>query len=226
MNQDKYCTTGGNKYPGYEEVCPTCQVPLSPLPADQTPSPNAELVAVLRTTERGLLPLARVTLEQQGIDFTVDDRGLSEQLLGRRSSATVGETTQPFSILVRSEDAARARQALDDLQMPATVMPAAPPLSRQVEVPRASTGPDAIDLHDAQTGVYVSSHTEAQFEDLSAHLEQESTDDDDYYVDGPTLDLLTEASVDPVVVDALRAALGPRASMDVRWTRRAERSDR
>ena len=226
MEPDKYCTSCGTKYPWYEEECPDCHLRLSPLPADQAPDPDAKLVSVLQTTERGLLPVARMTLEQQGIEFTVEDRGFSEQLFGRRSSATVGETLEPFSILVRTEDAPRARQALDDLRQPSDPSPAgqAVPASPAGPAPSGAQahGRPAIDLHDAKTDVYIGSLTADQFEELSTHLERESSTDDDYYIDGATLDLLSGAPVDPGVVQMLRTALGSRAGMDVRWTRRAD----
>lgn len=222
MEPDKYCMSCGTKYPWYEEECPDCHQPLRPLPDDQAPAPNAELVAILRTSERALLPLFRLSLEQRGIDVTIEDSGFSEQLFGRRSSATVGETRQPFSILVRSEDATRARQVLEDLQQPGTSTPAAPAASVTPTGPMAPTEADAIDLEDAKTGTHIGSLTEAQFEDLSTHLERESSDDDDYYIDGSTLDLLADKPVDASVVQMLRQALGSRSGMDVRWTRRAD----
>jgi hypothetical protein len=86
----------------------------------------------------------------------------------------------------------------------------------------APTEADAIDLEDAKTGTHIGSLTEAQFEDLSTHLERESSDDDDYYIDGSTLDLLADKPVDASVVQMLRQALGSRSGMDVRWTRRAD----
>jgi hypothetical protein len=185
------------------------------------PTPNATLVPVLETTERALLPLAEAALTQEGIDYAVEHRGMADQIFGQRSSATIGETDEPFAVVVRSEDAARARQLLDTLTAspvaigPSVTEPA--PSYSGASLSRPSAG--MVALFDVATGQHVGSLTEAQFADVSKHLERESTSDDDYYLSNATLDMLAEASVDPAALALLHHALGGRDGMDIRWVR-------
>jgi processive 1,2-diacylglycerol beta-glucosyltransferase len=185
------------------------------------PTPNATLVPVLETTERTLLPLAEAALTQEGIDYAVEHRGMADQIFGQRSSATIGETDEPFAVVVRSEDAARARQLLDTLTAsPVAIGPSvteAKPSYSGASFSRPSAG--MVALFDAATGQHVGSLTDAQFADVSRHLERESTTDDDYYLSNATLDMLAEASVDPATLALLRHALGGRDGMDIRWVR-------
>lgn len=76
-----------------------------------------------------------------------------------------------------------------------------------------------VQLYDKQTGAEVGVLTDDQFQFLVDHLEEESSDDDDYYVNRSTVDLLESAGADPELVQVLRAALGDRDEMDLRWTR-------
>jgi hypothetical protein len=204
-----------------ESVCPACGHPVAA--SDRPGEPDASLVSVLDTADRNLLSIVKVTLDGLGIDCTIDDRGISEHLFGQRSLPVVGETEMPFSVLVRAEDAARARQAVADLGEPSTTPVETMPSDAETGGwPPAGfdTGPLAIDLSDVQTGQPLGSITEEQFQKLSRHLERESSEDDDYYVDAATLTLLADGGVDETVVRTLRAALGGRTGMDVRWRRR------
>jgi processive 1,2-diacylglycerol beta-glucosyltransferase len=213
-------------------------VALSPIPEGERPDPTTELVPVLDTTERALLPIVKVTLEQERIDYMVEDRGFSEQIFGRRSTATIGETSEPFVVLVRAEDADRARRLLEGLESGAPAQEVAPTEDRFIQggahadrqtayaaPPEGSAAGEAhigVHLRDARTGDSIGSLTEAQFERLAALLERESTDDDDYYVDNATLELLAREGVDEQVIAMLREALGRREGMDVQWRRRGE----
>jgi len=68
---------------------------------------------------------------------------------------------------------------------------------------------------DQQIGVL----TDEQFQFLEDHLEAEDADDDDYYINRPTLEAFEEQGGDPVVVGLLRGAMGARDEMDIRWQR-------
>lgn len=184
------------------------------------PTPDAHLVPVLQTTERALLPLAEAALTQEGIDYAVQNRGLADQILGQRTSATIGETNEPFSVVVRSTDAARARQLLDALTM--STVPAGPPETPELPeatLSRTTIAPGQVALFDAATGGHIGSLTDAQFTDIASHLERESQSDDDYYMTSATIDMLAEANVDAAAVALLRHALGGRDGMEVRWVR-------
>ena len=216
-----YCPSCGEKYKWYESECPNCQVALLEVPAGEAPNPAVELVSVLETTEAGVLPLARLALEQEGIEYAVQNRGLSDQIFGRRSSMTVGETDTPLYIVVRAEDESRAREVLRDLASAdaSTAAPATAGASAATER-AAATEPRHGDVTlEDETGASIGRLTAAQFESLSQHLVRESDEDTDYYLDEATLTMLTERGVEPAVIDMLRRALGPRPDVTVRWRR-------
>lgn len=187
-----------------------------------SPGVNDDLVSVFETTEAGLLPLARVTLEQAGIEYAVENRGLADQILGRRSSMTVGETGTPLHVVVRAQDAARARDLLADLGTGAAAM-AVPPGPTPLRGPVAAAGEAPasghVELTNAETGTPVGRLTVPQFESLASLLERESSTDDDYYVDEATIAMLEEKGADPAAVALLRQAMAGRADVTVRWRR-------
>ena len=76
-----------------------------------------------------------------------------------------------------------------------------------------------LKLFDAATNAEIGSLTEAQLQFLIDQLEEESTEDRDYYINLETLDIFEDAGADPALVTMLRTALGGRSEMDVRWER-------
>jgi processive 1,2-diacylglycerol beta-glucosyltransferase len=76
-----------------------------------------------------------------------------------------------------------------------------------------------IKLFDAANGVQIGSLTETQLQFLIDQLEEESHDDQDYYINAATLDMFEAAGADRGLVELLRRALGTRSDMDVRWER-------
>jgi hypothetical protein len=74
-----------------------------------------------------------------------------------------------------------------------------------------------VALIDAESGRTLGSISAAQFDWLSSRLELESSDDDDYYIDGPTLDMLEQDGAGTGLLAALRHALGQRKSVSIRW---------
>ncbi len=75
-----------------------------------------------------------------------------------------------------------------------------------------------IRLHDAERGTLIGTITEAQLQFLVDELEEESTEDRDYYVSADTIDLLEEDGGDPELVALLRGALSGRDGVDIRWS--------
>jgi Putative prokaryotic signal transducing protein len=217
---DKYCPNCGEKYKWYEAECPACRVALAEIPRDQQPSPETALVSVLVTEQPALLPLAQIALEQDGIEYMVQNRGLSDQIIGHRSTMAVGQSKAPLEVLVRTEDAARARALLDELQSAGAVVPAAAAAEPAPAQTHPSRDDAAIELTDAQTGAMIGRITRAQFKSIAAQLEVESTEDNDYYIDAPTLELLEAQGADATAIELLRLALGTRPGMDIRWSRR------
>jgi hypothetical protein len=55
---------------------------------------------------------------------------------------------------------------------------------------------------------------------LIQQFEEESSGDQDYYIDQPTLDMLKEENAPRNLVDLLQRALGTRDGMEIRWSRR------
>jgi processive 1,2-diacylglycerol beta-glucosyltransferase len=77
-----------------------------------------------------------------------------------------------------------------------------------------------IDLYDSATNVLIGSITEADLQVLVDGLEEESEDDQDYYIDRPTLDVLGDGRATEHLMGLLRKALGTAESVDIRWERR------
>jgi hypothetical protein len=77
-----------------------------------------------------------------------------------------------------------------------------------------------IDLYNAATNQLIGSISEAELQMLVSGLEEESLEDQDYYVDGPTLEFLAEAKADDHLLEMLHSALGSSAGIDIRWERR------
>ncbi len=76
-----------------------------------------------------------------------------------------------------------------------------------------------INLYDSESGTRLGSVTEEQLQFLIDELEEESSKDQDYYVDEQTLAMLVEAGGDPNLVEMLRDALGERDGLEIRWER-------
>ncbi len=76
-----------------------------------------------------------------------------------------------------------------------------------------------IELYDAESDTLLGALTDEQFQSLADSLEEESTTDQDYYIDSATVDMLDEESADPDLVALLRKALAGRDGMDIRWER-------
>ena len=77
-----------------------------------------------------------------------------------------------------------------------------------------------IDLYDALTNQLIGSITEADLQVLVNVLEEESSQDQDYYIDRATIDLLADGRATTHLVGLLRSALGLSDGVDIRWQRR------
>ena len=77
-----------------------------------------------------------------------------------------------------------------------------------------------IDLYNAATNQLLGSITEPDLQVLVDALEEESTQDRDYYIDAATIDLIADGKATEHLVNLLRAALGATAGVDIRWKRR------
>jgi len=77
-----------------------------------------------------------------------------------------------------------------------------------------------IDLYNDTTGELLGPITEADLKVLVDALEEESSEDRDYYVDAATLDLIADGRASDHLVALLRRALGESEGVDIRWERR------
>jgi hypothetical protein len=77
-----------------------------------------------------------------------------------------------------------------------------------------------IDLYNASTNQLLGSITEADLRVLRDALEEESSEDQDYYIDAATIDLLGDGRATEHLLGLLRSAMGSTDSVDIRWQRR------
>jgi hypothetical protein len=77
-----------------------------------------------------------------------------------------------------------------------------------------------IDLYNAATNQLIGSITEADLKVLIDHLEEESAEDQDYYIDQPTIDFMADGEATEHLLKLLRAAIGSSGGIEIRWQRR------
>jgi processive 1,2-diacylglycerol beta-glucosyltransferase len=105
-------------------------------------------------------------------------------------------------ILVRREDAARARDLLADLSGAA-----APPKEEAAAAPAK--------IVDLETGFTLGSITPQQAQFLIDTLEEATPDKARYYIDAPTIEMLEHSGGDPEMIALLRRALGTRDGIEI-----------
>ena len=76
-----------------------------------------------------------------------------------------------------------------------------------------------IDLYNSDTNQPIGSISDADLQVLMDALEEESSDDRDYYINADTIDMLAE-NASAELVALLRSALGSSEGVEVRWERR------
>jgi hypothetical protein len=77
-----------------------------------------------------------------------------------------------------------------------------------------------IDLYNASNNQLLGSITEADLKVLTDALEEESSQDQDYYIDAATIDVLGDGRATDHLLGLLRRALGSSDGVDIRWQRR------
>ena len=77
-----------------------------------------------------------------------------------------------------------------------------------------------IDLYNAATNELIGNITEADLKVLVEGMEEESTTDQDYFIDTATIDVLADGRATDHLVGLLRKAVGTSDGVDIRWTRR------
>lgn len=76
-----------------------------------------------------------------------------------------------------------------------------------------------IRVRDKETGTELGTLSDEQLNELAEFLEEESSDDADYYISRDTVDMLEDASGDSDLIAFLRKALGDRTEMEIAWSR-------
>jgi hypothetical protein len=67
------------------------------------------------------------------------------------------------------------------------------------------------------TGAELGTITDAQLEFLVEQLEEEHEEDQDYYIDRETLELLSDNGADPELLALLEKGIGDDEEMDIAW---------
>ena len=78
-----------------------------------------------------------------------------------------------------------------------------------------------IDVYRNDTNELIGSITEADLKVLADHLEEESLEDQDYYIDQATIDVIGDGEATGHLLSVLRKALGTADGVDIRWQRRS-----
>lgn len=76
-----------------------------------------------------------------------------------------------------------------------------------------------IRVRDKESGTELGTLSDEQLNELAEFLEEESSDDADYYISRDTVDMLEDASGDSDLIAFLRKALGDRTEMEIAWSR-------
>ena len=74
-------------------------------------------------------------------------------------------------------------------------------------------------LYDNESGTEIGMITPEQLQFLVDHLEEESAEDRDYYINVATVDSFQQAGADDALLSILRQAMGERNEMEIRWSR-------
>jgi len=77
-----------------------------------------------------------------------------------------------------------------------------------------------IDVYNNETNQLIGSITEADHKVLADHLEEESLEDQDYYIDQATIDVIGDGQATEHLLGVLRKALGSSDGVEIRWERR------
>ena len=77
-----------------------------------------------------------------------------------------------------------------------------------------------IDIYNNDTNELIGTITEADLKVLVDRLEEESSEDQDYYIDAATIDVIGDGQATEHLLGVLRKALGTSDGVEIRWQRR------
>jgi hypothetical protein len=75
-------------------------------------------------------------------------------------------------------------------------------------------------LYMKQNGSFLGTIDDSDLKLLVDQLEEEDEADDDYFIDGPTIDLLEENDASEALVSMLRDAVGSSDGVDILWKKK------
>jgi hypothetical protein len=159
-------------------------------------------VPVFRTSNQALLPLATMALDGERIEYMVRQPREIGPAAVFRSDMPFIDAGIAAEVLVREEDAAKARDLLADL----SGAPFPPP------APEPST---SIDVRDLKTGMTVGQVTPAQAQFLVDQLEEEDAAETRYFIDALTIEMLEREGAEPALIETLRRALGSQNGVEI-----------
>lgn len=199
-----------------ETTCPSCGAALVEA---GTPDPDVELEPVFETVDPAILPLATMALDQHGIEYSVHGGGTLDALRLPPPGLDLAQSDARHELVVRKEDAARARELLADLGTLATGSPGGTasrvPADRPAIAPAAGVQPSVV--FDVETGARIGSLTPQQAQFLIDALEESSPDEPRYYIDAATIEMLEGSGADADLVTLLRQTLAGRDGMEIRF---------
>ena len=76
-----------------------------------------------------------------------------------------------------------------------------------------------IALRDKDTGTDLGTISEEQLQFLVDQLEEEYTEDKDYYINRTTVEIMQQSGADPELINLLRRAIGDRDGVEIEWSR-------
>ena len=76
-----------------------------------------------------------------------------------------------------------------------------------------------VQIFDNQSGAPLGTLTDEQFEFMASRLEEESDEDNDYYLNRTTVDSFEAEGAAPELIAILRRALGNGDEAEIRWSR-------
>jgi hypothetical protein len=77
-----------------------------------------------------------------------------------------------------------------------------------------------IDIYNAATNQLLGTITEADLKVLVDALEEEGVNDQDYFIDAATIDVIADGKATEHLVALLRKAVAATDGVDIRWQRR------
>lgn len=76
-----------------------------------------------------------------------------------------------------------------------------------------------VELFDKESGASIGTISDAQFRFLAELFEEEGENDQDYYINTDTLELMDDEGADPALIEILREGMAGRDEMEIIWER-------